>query len=286
MATMEVHFFSETLKRNVTFNAIIPVDKRSIDGNELRERNRPMKTLYLLHGVYGDCTEWQNYTRVALWAQDMNIAVIMPSGENKFYCDIADSNDYFGKFAGEELVTFTRRLFNLSAAKEDTYVAGLSMGGLGALLTGLRYPDTFGYIGAFSSALMLDKTPVDDKGSQLFHRGSTGEPISRTEFYESSVGSLENLDPRNDVYRLVDACAANGNMPKIYQAIGSDDFLLICNRKFKAYLDSKGVDVTYEESEGAHEWNFWDKALYHFLNWLPLEPMTPARYSGYRFLHL
>lgn len=286
MATMEVHFFSETLKRNVTFNAIIPVDKRSIDGNGLRERKRPMKTLYLLHGVYGDCTEWQNYTRVALWAQDMNIAVIMPSGENKFYCDITDSNDYFGKFIGEELVTFTRHLFNLSTAKEDTYVAGLSMGGLGALFTGLRYPDTFGCIGAFSSALMLDNTPVDDMGTKLFSRGGTGEPISRAEFYESSVGSLENLNPRNDVYQLVDTCIANGNMPKIYQAVGTDDFLLRCNRKFKAYLDSRGVDVTYEESEGAHEWVFWDKTLYHFLNWLPLEPMTPARYSGYRFLHL
>lgn len=285
MATMEVHFFSETLKRNVTFNAIIPVDKRSIDGYQLRT-NRPMKTLYLLHGVYGDCTEWQNFTRVALWAQDMNLAVIMPSGENKFYSDIEASNDCFGKFVGEELVTFTRALFNLSAAKEDTYVAGLSMGGLGALLSGLRYAETFGYIGAFSSALILDNTPVDDKGTQLFHRGGTGEPITRTEFYESSLGSLEHLDPRNNVYELVDQCVKNGNMPKLYQAIGTSDFLLMSNRKFKAYLDSKKVDVNYEEFEGAHEWNFWDKALYHFLTWLPLEPLAPARYSGYKFLHL
>ena len=139
MATMEVHFFSETLKRNVTFNAIIPVDKRSIDGNKVREPDSPMKTLYLLHGVYGDYTEWLNFTRVALWAQDMNVAVIMPSGENKFYCDIEDANDNFGKFVGEELVSFTRSLFHLSTAREDTYVARLSMGGLGALLTGLRY---------------------------------------------------------------------------------------------------------------------------------------------------
>lgn len=286
MATMEVHFFSETLKRNVTFNAIIPVDKRSIDGNKIREPDSPMKTLYLLHGVYGDYTEWLNFTRVALWAQDMNVAVIMPSGENKFYCDIEDANDNFGKFVGEELVSFTRSLFHLSTAREDTYVAGLSMGGLGALLTGLRYPNTFGYIGAFSSALMLDNTPVDDKGTQLIHRGSTGEPISRAEFYESSVGSLENLDPRNDIYKLVDTCVAAGNIPKIYQAVGTSDFLLLCNRKFKDYLESKGVAVQYEESEGAHEWNFWDQALYHFLQWLPLEPATPARYSGYQFLHL
>lgn len=285
MATMEVHMFSESLKRNVTFNAIVPIDKRSIDGYQLRTE-RPMKTLYLLHGVYGDCTEWQNFTRVALWAQDMNLCVIMPSGENKFYSDIEDSNDYFGKFVGEELVAFTRALFHLSSAREDTYVAGLSMGGLGALLTGLRYPETFGHIGAFSSALILDNAPLDDKGTRMFQRNGSGEPITRAEFYESSVGSLENLNPRNDVYALVDQCVENGNMPKIYQAIGTSDFLLNGNRAFKAYLDRKGVEVVYEESEGAHEWNFWDKALYHFLQLLPLEPVTPARYSGYKFLKL
>ena len=285
MATMEIHMFSEALKRNVTFNAIVPIDKRSIDGYQLRD-DRPMKTLYLLHGVYGDCTEWQNFTRVALWAQDKNLCVIMPSGENKFYTDIENSNDYFGKFVGEELVAFTRALFHLSSAREDTYVAGLSMGGLGALLTGLRNPETFGYIGAFSSALILDNAPLDDKGTRLFQRNGSGELITRAEFYESSVGSLENLNPRNDVYALVDQCVQNGNIPKIYQAIGTSDFLLNGNRAFKAYLDRKGVEVVYEESEGAHEWNFWDKALYHFLQLLPLEPVTPARYSGYKFLKL
>ena len=286
MATMEVHFFSESLKRNVTCNVVLPVDKRSMDGNAPREKDRPLKTLYLLHGVHGDYTEWMNNTRVALWAQDMNIAVVMPSGENKFYSDIENSHDYFGKFVGEELVDMTRRMFRLSERREDTYVAGLSMGGYGALATGLRYPETFGAIGAFSACLILDGTPVDDKGTQLIHRGGQGEPISRAEFYESSLGSLEHLCERNDVYALSSKCAAEGTLPAIFQACGSSDFLLIGNRKFRDHLENLHADFHYEEGEGAHEWNYWDKSLYHFLKWLPLEPMTAARSSGYRFLHL
>lgn len=287
MATMEVHFFSESLKRNVTCNVVLPVDKRSMDGNKPREKDRPLKTLYLLHGVYGDYTEWMNNTRVALWAQDMNIAVVMPSGENKFYSDIEDSYDYFGRFVGEELVEMTRRMFHLSDKREDTYVAGLSMGGYGALATGLRYPETFGAIGAFSACLILDGTSVDDKGTQLIQRGvQGGEPISRAEFYESSLGPLEPLCERNDVYALASKCAAEGKLPAIFQSCGSSDFLLKGNRKFRDYVENLHGSIHYEEGEGAHEWNYWDKSLFHFLRWLPLEPMTPARSSGYHFLHL
>ena len=286
MATMDVHFFSNALKRVVNLNVVLPVDKRSVDGNAPREKDRPMKALYLLHGVYGDYTEWMNYTRVALWAQDMNLAVFMPSGENKFYSDIEVSNDYFGKFVGEELIDITRRMFNLSRKREDTYVAGLSMGGYGALATGLRYPETFGAIGAFSACLILDGTPVDDKGTRLIHRDSTGEPISRAEFYESSLGSLEPLCERNDVYALAKKCADAGTIPAIFQSCGESDFLLNGNRKFRDYLQALQIPFHYEEGEGAHEWNYWDKSLYHFMKWLPLEDPSPMRCSGYQFLHI
>ena len=56
----------------------------------------------------------------------------MPSGENKFYVDNEKSHEYYSKFIGEELVDVTRRLFPLSKQKQDTFIAGLSMGGYGA----------------------------------------------------------------------------------------------------------------------------------------------------------
>ena len=282
---MVVNCFSEALKRNVTFHAVLPVDKRSFDGAGPRD-DRPMKTLYLLHGVYEDGSKWLNHTRVALWAQDWNLAVIMPSGENKFYCDNPASNDNFAQFVGDDLVKLTRRLFNLSHKREDTFVAGQSMGGYGALMAAFRYPEVFGYVGAFGSALILDNPPLDDRGSRMFSDGGKGAPITRTRFYESVFGPLKDLPREDDYWRMAEDCARKGTMPSIFMSCGTSDALLEPNRKYRDFLQRLGTPLHYEEGEGGHDWVFWDKSLYHFLSWLPLEPMTPARNSGHKFLHL
>ena len=282
---MVVNCFSEALKRNVTFHAVLPVDKRSFDGAGPRD-DRPMKTLYLLHGVYEDGSKWLNHTRVALWAQDWNLAVIMPSGENKFYCDNPASNDNFAQFVGDDLVKLTRRLFNLSHKREDTYVAGLSMGGMGALLTGFRYPETFSCVGAFSSAVMIGDNAPEEEGPCLYSYDSTGEPIRRAQFYESSMGPLDQVPLRNDCRALAEECVKKGLAPKVFQTCGTSDFLLQPNRRYRDFLKNLGVELYYEEGEGGHDWFYWDKSLYHFLSWLPLEPMTPAPNSGHDFLHL
>ena len=127
MALVQVDFFSEKLMRTVTINAIIPVDKK------LNQPNKKFKTLYLLHGIFGNYTDWVCGTRIQRWAQDHDLAVIMPSGENKFYVDNENSHEYYSQFIGEELVSITRAMFPLSQRREDTFIAGLSMGGYGAI---------------------------------------------------------------------------------------------------------------------------------------------------------
>ena len=127
MAFVEVNFFSQALLRQTTFRAIIPCDKMYFDGRIRQEK--PFKTLYLLHGVFGDCTDWINGTRIQRWAQDRNLAVIMPSGENKFYVDHEKSTDKFSQYI-KELVLVSRNMFHLSHKREDTFIAGLSMGRL------------------------------------------------------------------------------------------------------------------------------------------------------------
>ena len=91
--------------RTVTINAIIPVDKK------LNQPNKKFKTLYLLHGIFGNYTDWVCGTRIQRWAQDHDLAVIMPSGENKFYVDNENSHEYYSQFIGEELVSITRAMF-------------------------------------------------------------------------------------------------------------------------------------------------------------------------------
>ena len=151
MALMEVNFFSKALMRPVTMNVILPADKVFF-GEETEEENKPFKTLYLLHGVMGNYTDWVTGTCIKRWAEEKNLAVVMPSGANMFYMDHPNANENYSEFIGKELVKITRRMFPLSHKKEDTFIAGLSMGGYGAIRNGLKYHDTFGYIAEIGRA--------------------------------------------------------------------------------------------------------------------------------------
>ena len=84
----------------------------------------------MLHGIFGNYTDWLSGTRIRAWAEVKNLVVIMPCGENKFYLDNPRLGDMFGEFVGKELVAFTRKLLPLSNKREDTFIAGLSMGAL------------------------------------------------------------------------------------------------------------------------------------------------------------
>lgn len=117
MALMEVNFFSKALMRPVTMNVILPVDKVFF-GEETEEENKPFKTLYLLHGVMGNYTDWVTGTCIKRWAEEKNLAVVMPSGANMFYMDHPNANENYSEFIGKELVKITRRMFPLSHKKK------------------------------------------------------------------------------------------------------------------------------------------------------------------------
>ena len=178
MALIRADIFSKSMMRTITINAIVPVGKLSFPGMPVREK-KPFKTLYLLHGIFGNYTDWVSGTRIQRWAEDNNLAVIMPSGENKFYVDNVDSNDLGSSFI-KELVEVTRELFPLSDKKEDTFIGGLSMGGYGAIVNGLKYYDTFGYIIGLSSGLLLEGIYKSNNDAPIF--------MQRKSYYESIFG--------------------------------------------------------------------------------------------------
>lgn len=273
MSICQINFFSESLMRTVNFSAIIPIDKRSVDGERLRDKNKPLKTLYLLHGIYGNESDWIANSRIKRLAQKLNLAVIMPAGENKFYSD-QRAHDLFGRYIGEELPEFTRTMFNLSEDREDTYIAGLSMGGAGAIYAGLRYPETFGFVGAFSSGLVIDNYPPDDNSYRL--------PEQRS-YFEDVFGPEAAVCGSDRDYRaLAKAVQAAGKpMPKIYMSCGTEDGLLKVNREYHSFLQEMGWPVTYEEGPGAHDWDFWDLYIEKFLATLPLEAPSDGLDSGH-----
>lgn len=265
MAIVKVNFFSESLLRMVNLMCVIPIDKREMDGEGLREIDKPMKTLYLMHGIYGGEYDWITSTRLFKWAKDRNLAVILPAGENSFYSDHEATHNYFGRFIGEELVKFTRTMFRLSDRREDTFVGGLSMGAMGAFYTALRYPDTFGYVGALSTALLAEDYPKCDDPSMYL--------LSNRTYFDAVFGKEDQYRGSDmDPYKLAADLKASGKtFPQIYMAIGEDDPLLPGNLKYQKYLEELGAPLEFRIDKGAHDWAFWDRNLYRLLEWLPVE---------------
>ena len=264
MALLHVTFTSAALKRSVPMNVILPVDglKPAYD--------KPFKTLYLLHGLLGSCGDWINGTRIKRLAEAKNLAVVMPSGDNSYYVPQPGRFNDYGAFIGEELPALTRRMFPLSDKREDTFIAGLSMGGFGAVRNGLKYPDTFGYIAGLSSSLQFWDGPPRTSISNLF------DPVSC--FGDMKEAEKSDKNPRTLVESL--GKQADVQKPKIYLCCGTEDTLLPSNRIYRDLFQQYGYDLTYEEFPGDHTWEFWDMGIERVLNWLPLGETSDGVNSG------
>lgn len=273
MAFIRADIFSECLMRTVSIHAVIPSDKVLYDGNGKKEK-KPFKTLYLLHGIFGSDMDWTVGTRLERFAKERNLAVIMPAGENHFYVDREIPGQKYGEFVGKELVELTRALFNLSDKREDTFIAGLSMGGYGALVNGLKYSDTFSHIGVLSGALVLDRVDTLRYQAQNI--------TENKEYFEYIFGDLSKVPHSDRDYEelIVRLQKENREIPKLYMAIGTEDFLLESNRKYLKFLKERGVEVTYVEAPGNHEWDFWDRHIKEVIEWLPLEESSQGIGSG------
>lgn len=272
MAIIEVNFISKCLMRTVTFNAIIPVDKFGPQAENAEQK--PLKTLYLLHGIFGNYTDWVNGTRIQAWAEANDLAVIMPSGENRFYLDDEKSGELYGEFIGKELVEFTRKLFPLSDKCEDTFIAGLSMGGYGAIRNGLKYAENFGCVIGLSAALVHDTWKDADNSAPIF--------TFRRNYYEAIFGEYDKVkgsdkDPKALLLKLKEE---GRPVPKMYLCCGTEDGLVTANRDFRDFLNENGVDLTYVEGPGKHDWVFWDTYIKKVLDWLPLNRTGAGINSG------
>lgn len=263
MALMQVDFFSFSLMRITNFNIILPNDvdlHPSNIGNPHYQRK--IKTLYLLHGYTGTSKDWLLNSPVVDLAQKYNFAVVMPSGDNSFYLDAKGSGRAYCQFVGNELIDYTRKTFGLSDKKEDTFIGGFSMGGFGAIHTGLMFPDTFGKIMALSSALIIHNIENLKEGERY--------EVADYDYFRTTFGDLDQLEqsPNNPEY-LVRQLKANGQaIPPIYMACGTEDLLVVQNRAFHEFLLDQLVDVKYSEGAGIHDWTFWNKHLESSIQWM------------------
>ena len=244
MASITLSFHSEALERTVPLRALVPLE----DAPRV-----PMPAMYLLHGLYGSEQDWFQYTRVMLWARAKGLAVFCPAGESGFYVNQADTGEAYMRYVGEELPAFTRRLFPLSSRREDTFIAGLSMGGYGALNAGLTYPETFGKVAALSAALRPWKRMDKPQGGC----------VQRPAYARALFG--QDTEPW-DTLTLARQCGARA--PELWLSCGAQDDLLEENIALVDGLRQAGIPAYFDQPPGAHNWDFWDREIQRVIDWL------------------
>ena len=252
MALLQIDHVSEKVGVNLPLNVILP-DDLAHGGKALEER----KVLYLLHGLSDDASAWPRYTNIEIIARAHGLVVVMPSAGRSFYADMANGQAYFS-YITEELPAWLAAIFRISSARENTYIAGLSMGGYGAFKAAFLRPDLYTAACSLSGVLALNAflAPPDKVENQaLMHE------------FDLLFGGLQNLPGSlNDPMTWLKN-AAEGSTPltRLSAACGLEDDLLPLNRLFVQAAAQVGVPLDYQEEPGKHDWIFWQRQIEKFI---------------------
>lgn len=267
MALVHFQFFSHALSLTSTLSLILP-DAAPAPGEIARAPQGPYRALYLLHGRSDDHTIWQRRTAIERYvdahnARGAHLAVVMPAVHLSFYTDMRVGGRYW-TFISEEVPALVQSYFNLSAAREDNFAAGLSMGGYGAFKLALSHPERFAAAASLSGVLDVLRL---SRLEESLHAGDLKHIFGT---------SAELAGSPNDLFHLAERVAASGPRPALYQWCGTDDFLYEDNVRFHKLLQRLGLPVTYGAAPGGHEWVHWDHQIEKVLDWLPLPSAAKA----------
>lgn len=262
MSTIHVSFWAPSLARPADFCMVKP-DKALppfLAGNP--HYRRPTKTLILLHGFSGDCNDWLYNGGASALSMQYNLAVVMPTGGISFYLDQSATGHQYCTLIGRDLIDYLQDTFGLAQTREDTWIGGNSMGGFGALHTALAWPDRFSGVMALSSALIIHQLPRMEPG--------TGNPMANYEYYAATFGDLKTAEERdcNPEVLLRKASEEGKELPRIYMACGTEDFLIAENRAMRDFLTEQKADFVYNEGPGIHDWSFWIPRSQEGIRWL------------------
>ncbi len=253
MARLRVDFYSDALELGTAMTVLLPQRTVTQIGLATAADAGPPPVLYLLHGLSDDDTAWSRWTSVERYAADRGLAVVMPQVHRSFYADEAHGGRFWS-FLSEELPRLVGSFFQVSQERADTFVAGLSMGGYGALKWALRQPERFAAAAGLSGALDLAALQGTVERKPLMDRVFAGRPVAGTD---------------DDLLHLVRATPAR-QLPQLYVACGTEDHLVDGNRAFLAACAAAGVPVTVDLGPGAHEWSYWDARIRDVIAWLPV----------------
>ncbi|MBO4649427.1 MAG: esterase family protein [Lentisphaeria bacterium] len=256
MAFMECRFFSDSLGMSVTANVLLPQRTSAQIGLKGADDADGAPVLYLLHGLSDDESIWMRRTSIERYATQYGLAVVMPNGGRSYYADMFHGGKYW-TYLSEELPNVMQSFFRFSTKREDTFAAGLSMGGYGAMKLALHCPERFAAAASLSGALdplhLLELMP------------------SRKDEFECMFGDLNRFPGSfNDLFAQAERCAREKRvLPKLFLTCGTEDSLYSDTTRFRDHLQKLGIPFAYDECKGTHEWGLWDRKIQEVIRFLP-----------------
>ena len=235
---------SKALDREVKINVLLP------DGyGENAERRYP--TVYLLHGYGGDYTEWER-VGIVDEAKGLQAIIAMPEGDQSFYINQhGKPTERWEDYVVDEVIGFVEKNYRTVAGRKGRAVSGLSMGGYGAVMLGLRHPQLFASIASHSGALGVPG-PAGGDGRIAKRLDEIFGPADSEERGKYNLVKLIRELPKT-------------HRPDVYIDCGSSDFLLNDNRDFVAELSGLKVAYEYREVPGAHNFEYWKRNVRYSL---------------------
>lgn len=239
MALFQGSVRSLSMQMDTNVNVIAPVE-------EYIERLAPLnKTVILLHGLKQNADAWVRMSRVETYAARAGFYVVMPEAQRSFYTDMAYGIPYY-TWIQEELPELIGRMFHMPMDPEHLYIAGLSMGGYGAMRLAMSRPERYAGAMSYSGCCMILEEDITTNGRMA------------SEEFRGIVGADLTVPPEMRLSTLVNNPGVE--RLKYYAACGTEDWLWSDNLKFKKLMLGHGLKLTFEQWPGVHNWDFWDEA--------------------------
>ncbi|MCJ7701266.1 MAG: esterase family protein [Anaerolineales bacterium] len=248
MALIRLDHVPESIKVNLPLNIILP-DPGAMGGMPVSKR----KVLYLLHGLSDDASAWQRYTSIETLAAAYGLVVVMPSAGRSFYLDQPNGQHYFS-YLTEELPGYLLDVFGLAPRREDTFIAGNSMGGYGAFKAAMLCPQLYTAAASFSGVLSLAVL-------------STHPDDPRHDEFALLFGDLEKLggSEHDPAVWLKRAAQNPASLPRLFISVSRQEDLYPLSSQYYAACQALGLRAEYFEEDGGHDWFTWDRHIRRFL---------------------
>lgn len=262
MALLDVNFFSKSLNMNTAMKVILPQKQQASIGINQAPSVGEYKILYLLHGMTDDHTIWLRRSNIERYVADKNMIVVMPNVHLSWYTDTQYGLNYW-QFISEELPQICHEFFPyISPKRTDHLVAGLSMGGYGAIKLALKRSDYFGYGASLSGALAIIDKLKEQSRQTLDEQKSSAE---EERFWQGLFGPFDYAH-KDDIFDLLTTNIGK-DTTKYYASCGYQDFLYEHTLAFEKECRKRNYHLTTDYSKGSHEWGYWDRQIVKVLAW-------------------